>query len=42
MSSKILATKYQKVGKRRLVVRVGVIRPRVTLMLLFGGVTVTG
>ena len=40
MSSKIIATKYQKAGK--LVLCVGVIGPRPIFMLLFGGVAATG
>ena len=39
---KKLATKHQKADKLRLVMCVGVIGPRVTLMLSFGGVTATG
>ena len=42
MSSKIFETKYQKAGKWRLVLCVGVIELRVTFMLFFGGVTATG
>ena len=42
MSSKIFAPKYQKAGKWRLIMCVGVTGPRVTFMLLFGSVTASG
>ena len=41
MSSKIIATNYQKFGKWRLVLCIGVIGPRVTFMSFFGGLTAT-
>ena len=42
MSSKIFAMKRLKTGKWRLVLCEGVFGPRVTFMLLFGGVTAKG
>ena len=42
MSSQTFTTKYQKAGKWRQVLCVGIIGPRVIFMLLFGGVAIMG